>query len=84
MAHGVGDTLVDDELIRLMKKHHMAYVATLAAYEPLEARVLAPEELGTCSPWNSATARLRARPRAMPSRPMTAGAGRSCARISAG
>ncbi|WP_171015328.1 MULTISPECIES: amidohydrolase family protein [unclassified Sphingomonas] len=50
VAHGVGDTLVDDELIRLMKKHHMAYVATLATYEPLEARVLAPEELALLTP----------------------------------
>ncbi|WP_164107878.1 hypothetical protein, partial [Serratia marcescens] len=46
----MGDTLVDDELIRLMKKHHMAYVATLATYEPLEARVLAPEELALLTP----------------------------------
>jgi len=50
VAHGVGDVLVDDELIRLMKKHHMAYVATLATYEPLEARVLAPEELALLTP----------------------------------
>jgi len=50
VAHGVGDALVDDELIRLMKKHHMAYVATLATYEPLEARVLAPEELALLTP----------------------------------
>lgn len=50
VAHGVGDALVDDELIGLMKKHHMAYVATLATYEPLEARVLAPEELALLTP----------------------------------
>lgn len=50
VAHGVGDALVDDELIRLMKKHRMAYVATLATYEPLEARVLAPEELALLTP----------------------------------
>lgn len=50
VAHGVGDGLVDAELIGLMKKHHMAYVATLATYEPLEARVLAPEELALLTP----------------------------------
>jgi imidazolonepropionase-like amidohydrolase len=50
LAHGVGDALVDDELIGLMKKHHMAYVATLATYEPLETRMLAPEELALLSP----------------------------------
>lgn len=60
LAHGVGDALVDDELIGLMKKHHMAYVATLATYEPLEARVLAPEELALLTPEQQAreTARL--------------------------
>lgn len=50
LAHGVGDALVDAELIRLMKKHHMAYVATLATYEPLETRQLAPEELALLTP----------------------------------
>ncbi|MBN8813724.1 MULTISPECIES: amidohydrolase family protein [unclassified Sphingomonas] len=50
VAHGVGDALVDDELIGLMRKHHMAYVATLATYEPLETRVLAPEELALLTP----------------------------------
>lgn len=50
VAHGVGDALVDDELIGLMKKRHMAYVATLATYEPLEARMLAPEELAMLTP----------------------------------
>ncbi|MDG2534090.1 amidohydrolase family protein [Sphingomonas sp. HITSZ_GF] len=50
LAHGVGDALVDGELIGLMKKHHMAYVATLATYEPLETRVLAPEEIALLSP----------------------------------
>ncbi|WP_342250461.1 amidohydrolase family protein [Sphingomonas sp. OTU376] len=60
LAHGVGDALVDNELIGLMKKHHMAYVATLATYEPLEARVLAPEELALLTPEQQAreTARL--------------------------
>ena len=50
LAHGVGDALVDAELIGLMRKHHMAYVATLATFEPLETRVLAPEEIALLSP----------------------------------
>jgi imidazolonepropionase-like amidohydrolase len=60
LAHGVGDALVDAELIGLMQKHHMAYVATLATYEPLETRVLAPEELALLTPQQQAreTARL--------------------------
>jgi imidazolonepropionase-like amidohydrolase len=60
LAHGVGDALVDAELIGLMQKHHMAYVATLATYEPLETRVLAPEELALLTPEQQAreTARL--------------------------
>lgn len=34
LAHGVGDALVDDELIKLMKQHHTGYVSTLATFEP--------------------------------------------------
>jgi imidazolonepropionase-like amidohydrolase len=59
LAHGVGDALVDDELIGLMRRHHMSYVATLATYEPLETRMLAPEELAMLSP--EARAREEAR-----------------------
>jgi imidazolonepropionase-like amidohydrolase len=50
LAHGVGDAPVDEELIWLMKKHRMSYVATLATYEPLETRMLEPEELALLSP----------------------------------
>jgi imidazolonepropionase-like amidohydrolase len=59
VAHGVGDAPVDDELIRLMKRHHMAYVATLATYEPLASRMLAPEEMAMLSPADQATERAR-------------------------
>ncbi len=44
VVHGVGDAVVDDELIALMKRHKMAYVSTLAVYEPQETRQLLPEE----------------------------------------
>lgn len=59
LAHGVGDALVDDELIRLMKKHRMAYVATLATYEPLPTRRLAPEELAMLAPADRAREEAR-------------------------
>ncbi len=38
LAHGIGDALVDQELIALMKKHGTAYVPTLVAYEPQQDR----------------------------------------------
>jgi len=44
VGHGVGDALVDDELIALMRKNGTAYVATLVVYEPQQTRVLAPAE----------------------------------------
>lgn len=44
LMHGVGDAPVDDELIRLMKRHHMAYVSTLVVYEPQENRTFLPQE----------------------------------------
>lgn len=59
LAHGVGDAPVDEELIGLMRKHHMSYVATLATYEPLETRMLAPEELALMSPENRAREEAR-------------------------
>ncbi|MFT9099297.1 MAG: amidohydrolase family protein [Zymomonas mobilis subsp. pomaceae] len=34
LGHGVGDTLVDEEEIKLLKEHHVAYVPTLSVYEP--------------------------------------------------
>jgi imidazolonepropionase-like amidohydrolase len=44
VGHGVGDAPVDAELIDLMKKNHMAYVATLATYEPQEDRIFLASE----------------------------------------
>lgn len=40
LGHGIGDALVDKELIALMRKNGTAYVSTLAVYEPQETRVL--------------------------------------------
>jgi imidazolonepropionase-like amidohydrolase len=44
VGHGVGDALVDDELIGLMKAHHTAYIATLVVFEPQEDRTFVPAE----------------------------------------
>lgn len=44
VVHGIGDALVDHELIRLMKRRHMAYVPTLVVYEPQENRAMLAED----------------------------------------
>ncbi len=50
VGHGVGDALVDEELIGLMKAHHTGYIPTLIVYEPQEDRVFDPGELASFSP----------------------------------
>lgn len=50
VGHGVGDAPVDDELIGLMKKNNMAYIATLATYEPQENRTFLPAEWADLRP----------------------------------
>ena len=50
VVHGVGDALVDRELIRLMKRSGMAYVPTLATYEPQEDRRFLPVEWALLAP----------------------------------
>jgi len=64
VGHGVGDALVDDELIGLMKAHHTAYIATLVVYEPQEDRRFDPGE------WASFTPPERAREDARTARPI--------------
>jgi imidazolonepropionase-like amidohydrolase len=44
LGHGIGDALVDDELIRLMKAKGTAYVPTLVVYEPQQDRRFLPAE----------------------------------------
>jgi imidazolonepropionase-like amidohydrolase len=44
LGHGVGDALVDDELIALMKAKGTAYIPTLSVYEPQEGRTFLPAE----------------------------------------
>lgn len=44
LGHGIGDALVDDALIALMKAKGTAYVPTLVVYEPQEGREFLPHE----------------------------------------
>jgi imidazolonepropionase-like amidohydrolase len=44
LGHGIGDALVDDALIALMKAKGTAYVPTLVVYEPKQGRSFLPEE----------------------------------------
>ncbi|HXG99878.1 MAG TPA: amidohydrolase family protein [Sphingomicrobium sp.] len=44
LAHGIGDALVDAELIALMKKSGTFYVPTLVAYEPQQDRTFLAAE----------------------------------------
>lgn len=44
LGHGIGDALVDAELIALMKAKGTAYVPTLVVYEPQQDRSFTPEE----------------------------------------
>ena len=44
LGHGIGDAIVDDELIALMRANGTAYVPTMVVYEPQEDRAFAPAE----------------------------------------
>ncbi len=50
VGHGVGDELVDDELIGLMRAHHTAYIATLSVFEPQQVRVMSAAEKAELNP----------------------------------
>jgi imidazolonepropionase-like amidohydrolase len=50
VGHGVGDALVDEELIALMKAHHTAYIPTLVVFEPQEDRTFLPAEWNALRP----------------------------------
>jgi hypothetical protein len=50
VGHGVGDELVDDELIGLMRKNRTAYIATLSVFEPQQVRVMPPAEKAALNP----------------------------------
>lgn len=44
LGHGIGDAVVDDELIALMRANGTAYVPTMVVYEPQQDRVFAAGE----------------------------------------
>ena len=44
IGHGIGDALVDDALIALMRTNGTAYVPTMVVYEPQQDRAFAPAE----------------------------------------
>jgi imidazolonepropionase-like amidohydrolase len=50
VGHGVGDALVDDELIGLMRATGTDYIATLSVFEPQQVRVMSPAELAELNP----------------------------------
>lgn len=50
LGHGIGDALVDDALIALMKAKGTAYIPTLAVYEPQEGRDFLPAEWSRLRP----------------------------------
>ncbi len=68
MGHGIGDALVDDELIRLMKANGTSYVPTMVVYEPQQDRRFEPAEWRKLRPPERAEeqARMAAAPEAIP------------------
>jgi imidazolonepropionase-like amidohydrolase len=50
VGHGVGDELVDDELLTLMRAKGTDYIATLSVFEPQQVRVMTPAELAALNP----------------------------------
>ncbi|WP_166039643.1 amidohydrolase family protein [Sphingosinicella sp. YJ22] len=66
LGHGIGDTLVDDELIALMKANGTAYVPTMVVYEPQQDRAFLPAEWERLRPQEQAREDARlARPLAV-------------------
>ena len=64
LGHGVGDAIVDDELIGLMKAKGTAYIPSLVVYEPQEDRAFLPAE------WKALRPPERAREQARVSAPL--------------
>lgn len=50
LGHGIGDALVDEDLIALMKRNGTAYVPTLVVYEPQQDRGFVPGEWKSLRP----------------------------------
>ena len=69
LGHGIGDAVVDDALIALMKARGTAYIPTLTAYEPQQDRDLLPAEWDRLRPAERAREEAR---RTAPARPVPA------------
>jgi imidazolonepropionase-like amidohydrolase len=69
LGHGIGDALVDDELIALMKTRGTAYVPTLVVYEPQEGREFLPAEWRRLRPAERAREEARSAGPAPPESP---------------
>jgi imidazolonepropionase-like amidohydrolase len=50
IGHGIGDGLVDEELIALMRANGTGYAPTMVVYEPQQDRVMLPSELQRLRP----------------------------------
>ena len=61
VGHGVGDKLIDKPLIALMREHHMAYIATLVVFEPLQRREFSTGEWAEFNPGEKAAELARPR-----------------------
>jgi imidazolonepropionase-like amidohydrolase len=59
LGHGIGDALVDDELITLMRSNGTAYVPTMVVFEPQQDRVLIAAELRLLAPEERAREQAR-------------------------
>ncbi|HYI39548.1 MAG TPA: amidohydrolase family protein [Allosphingosinicella sp.] len=69
LGHGIGDFLVDDALIALMKANRTAYVPTLVVYEPQEGRAFLPAEWRRLRPPERAREEARTSPASPPESP---------------
>ena len=59
LGHGIGDAIVDDELIELLRANGTAYVPTMVVFEPQQDRVLLPAELRLLAPTERAREEAR-------------------------
>ena len=50
LGHGIGDALVDKELIELMRNRRTGYIATMTVFEPQQTRVFAEGERAQFNP----------------------------------
>lgn len=66
IGHGIGDGLVDEELIALMRANGTGYAPTMVVYEPQQDRAMLPAELRGLRPSERAREEARAPGEAIP------------------